>query len=66
MESRQATPGLSAVLLRGIPRIGTALALTPERNRREMLVNSLHLVVLLITATTCYRFGGRICKQREV
>ena len=37
-----------------------------ERNRREMLANLIELRVLLMTATTCYRLGGRIYKQRRV
>ena len=35
-----------------------------DRNKTEMLANLIQLMVLLMTGTTCYRFGGHIYKQK--
>ena len=36
-----------------------------ESNKREMIAYMLQLMVLLVTSTTCYKFGGKIFRQRK-
>ena len=36
-----------------------------ESNKREMIAYMLQLMVLLMTSTTCYKFGGKIYRQRK-
>ena len=36
-----------------------------EKLKKEMIACSLQVMVLLMTSTTCYRFGGKIFRQRK-